>query len=468
MEHLKPPEPLLLSAATNKSEAWRRWKMSWDLYKVASGLDQKEEKIQVATLLHVLGKECVEIFSNFVWTSEGDRDKIAAVEEKFNSHCAPLTSRHFNRFLFIERKQHEGETVDEFCSDLKTLAKNCDLGDKEDSWITSMFVLGLKDPHSKERLMEREQSLEKALQAARIAETSKQHMKSLKEENSKVENVDVVLGKGQKSQWGTPCGNCGIRHAPSSCPAVGRRCHKCRKMNHFSRMCRGPEGEKKQVNTLDDCASDTEVMFIVAICAENKDWVETVSFGNVQELFKLDTGAQCNVLPKAAYDKITTKPLQSSSAKATCEKMHLIQRINTVKDNSILDEFPEVFQGLGCLPGKYHININPSVPPVVHPPRRVPHSKREPLKKELGRMVEDGILEKVPLNEPADWVSSFVCVDKPDGSIRVCLDPKDLNVAIKREHYPLPLVDDITANCTGATVCSTLDAEKAFYQILPN
>ncbi|KAK2551969.1 hypothetical protein P5673_026966 [Acropora cervicornis] len=80
-------------------------------------------------------------------------------------------------------------------------------------------------------------------------------------------------------------------------------------------MCRGPEGQKKQVNTLDDCDSDTEVMFIGAISAENKDWVETVSFGNVQALFKLDTGAQCNVLPKAAYDKITTIPLQSSSAK---------------------------------------------------------------------------------------------------------------------------------------------------------
>ena len=97
MEHLKPPEALILSAATNKAEAWRRWKMSWDLYKVASGLDQKDEKIQVATLLHVLGKECVEIFSNFVWDSEDDRDKIEADEGKFKAHCAPLTSRHFNR-----------------------------------------------------------------------------------------------------------------------------------------------------------------------------------------------------------------------------------------------------------------------------------------------------------------------------------------------------------------------------------
>ena len=42
-----------------------------------------------------------------------------------------MTSRHFNRHLFIERKQQEGETVDEFCSVLKTLAKNCDLAIKK-------------------------------------------------------------------------------------------------------------------------------------------------------------------------------------------------------------------------------------------------------------------------------------------------------------------------------------------------
>ena len=65
MEHLKPPEALILSAATNKAKAWRRWKISWELYKVARGLDQKDETIQVATLLHVLGKECVEIFFKF-------------------------------------------------------------------------------------------------------------------------------------------------------------------------------------------------------------------------------------------------------------------------------------------------------------------------------------------------------------------------------------------------------------------
>ena len=109
--------------------------------------------------------------------------------------------------------------------------------------------------------------------------------------------------------------------------------------------------------------------------------------------------------------------------RSSCEKMGLIQRINAIESVSILNEFPEVFQGLGCLPGKYHMSVDASVPPVVQPPRLVPHSKRVPLKIELDRMENVGIVEKVPLNELADWVSSHVCVDKPDGSIRVCLDP---------------------------------------------
>ena len=49
MEHLKPPEALILSVETNNAEAWRRWKMSWGPYKVSSGLDQKDENIQVAS-----------------------------------------------------------------------------------------------------------------------------------------------------------------------------------------------------------------------------------------------------------------------------------------------------------------------------------------------------------------------------------------------------------------------------------
>ena len=79
--------------------------------------------------------------------------------------------------------------------------------------------------------------------------------------------------------------------------------------------------------------------------------------------------------------------------RSSCKNMGLIQGINAIESGSILDEFPEVFQGLGCLPGKYHISVDSSVPPVVRPPRGVPHSKRDPLKKELDRMEDVGIIE---------------------------------------------------------------------------
>ena len=72
------------------------------------------------------------------------------------------------------------------------------------------------------------------------------------------------------------------------------------------------------------------------------------------------------------------------------------------------------------------------------------------------------IIKKKPLNEPADWVSTVVCVDKPNGSIWVCLDPRDLNRAITREHYPLPLVEDIIFSCAEATLSSTqIDEESS-------
>ena len=55
--------------------------------------------------------------------------------------------------------------------------------------------------------------------------------------------------------------------------------------------------------------------------AEDKDWVETVNFGSIQEVFKLDNGAQYNVLAKVAYEKITTKHLEPSLARLeSCSK----------------------------------------------------------------------------------------------------------------------------------------------------
>lgn len=101
--------------------------------------------------------------------------------------------------------------------------------------------------------------------------------------------------------------------------------------------------------------------------------------------------------------------------------------------------------------------------PVVHAPRKIPLALQDRVKPELMRMVQLGIIAKV--DKPSSWVNCMVVVEKPGGSLRLCLDPRELNSAIKREHYQLPTIDDVTNQLSGATIFSSLDASCSFWQI---
>lgn len=59
----------------------------------------------------------------------------------------------------------------------------------------------------------------------------------------------------------------------------------------------------------------------------------------------------------------------------------------------------------------------------------------------------------------------MVVTEKKDVNLRICLDPKDLNSSIKRSHYPMPRLDDITSNLHGAKGFSTFDAKTGYWQI---
>lgn len=67
---------------------------------------------------------------------------------------------------------------------------------------------------------------------------------------------------------------------------------------------------------------------------------------------------------------------------------------------------------------------------------------------------------------PTPWVSSLVVVRKPEtGKLRICIDPTDLNRAIKRPHYPIPRIEDIVTRLGKAKIFSILDAKDGFWQI---
>jgi hypothetical protein len=104
------------------------------------------------------------------------------------------------------------------------------------------------------------------------------------------------------------------------------------------------------------------------------------------------------------------------------------------------------------------------VTPVIHNPRQIPVAFREELKKTLAEMEEKGVIKKV--DRPTDWVNSLVIAEKPKtGKLRICLDPRDLSKALKREHFQLPTIEDITTRLAGAKVFSKLNANSGYWQI---
>ena len=125
--------------------------------------------------------------------------------------------------------------------------------------------------------------------------------------------------------------------------------------------------------------------------------------------------------------------------------------------------YPNSFDRLGSLKGKYNIRVDPTVKPAMHARRKVPIESKEAIDKELDYLIEEEIItEQV---EPTPWFSSVTFPMKPNGEVRVCLDPSNLNKAIIREHHKPMTVEEIAHELAGATVYTKADALKAFLQI---
>ena len=92
--------------------------------------------------------------------------------------------------------------------------------------------------------------------------------------------------------------------------------------------------------------------------------------------------------------------------------------------------------------GSYRIRLDANQQPVQHAPRRIPVALRDKVKEELVKLTGEDII--TPVTTPTEWISSMVEVVKPNGKIRICLDARDLNRAIQREHYPLPTIEDVS------------------------
>jgi len=145
-------------------------------------------------------------------------------------------------------------------------------------------------------------------------------------------------------------------------------------------------------------------------------------------------------------------------------KINQIQQDDAPVSNKLIDQYPKLFEGIGNLKNTaVELYIDKTVQPTAQPPRRVPFHVRKKVEQELENLEQQGIIEKVEGATP--WVSPLVIIPKKNGDVRLCVDMRMANRAIKRERHPSPTIDDLILKLNGATVFSKLDLRAGYHQL---
>ena len=180
----------------------------------------------------------------------------------------------------------------------------------------------------------------------------------------------------------------------------------------------------------------------------------TIVDGNFAPLLGLETAPKMKLLVVQTQNIFSIRENISS-----CDA----QKPKFTRD-AVMSEYSDVFgEELGRMEGKVHLETDPNVAPTVMPPRRVPVALKEKLKNELHRLTQRKVISSI--QEPTDWVSSMIATKKPDGDIRLCIDPHYLNLALKRSYYPLPVIEEILPELSKAKVFSKVDLKEGFLQV---
>ena len=130
-------------------------------------------------------------------------------------------------------------------------------------------------------------------------------------------------------------------------------------------------------------------------------------------------------------------------------------------------KYSHLFTGIGrfkCNP--VHITTKQNCVPMQKPPKKVPLAMREQFKTELDSMEAQGIISRFDGRDISpEWLNSFVIVKKPNGSLRICLDPTNLNKEIVRPVCNYQTMDDIIEKLKGAKYIGVFDTSKGFFHV---
>ena len=196
------------------------------------------------------------ILSSFGLNDDKKKDYDTVVE-RFERHFVKKRNVIFECAKFNQRKQEEGESVDDFVTALYCLSEHCQYGELRNEMIRDRIVVGLHDSSLSEKLqLKADLTLEKAITSTRQRELVKKQQKVVRAEDTlSTIAVLILCGKKDKPVISRPvskqyhkmnpvtsrdiCNRCGkCSHVGrQQCPAREAICRKCHKCGHFQVVC---------------------------------------------------------------------------------------------------------------------------------------------------------------------------------------------------------------------------------------
>ncbi|XP_060077956.1 uncharacterized protein LOC132557483 [Ylistrum balloti] len=479
------PEKLNITEG-NIAENFRKWKRQVEIYMSASGTAAKDNVTQVAIILHCAGPHVVELFDQFTWDNEDDDKDPDKVLKKLEKYCNPRANEviESHRFWCVPWQ----EPFDIFLTELRHRADRCNFGALKDRLIRDKIIFSCQGKLQLQLLKDDSNTLEGTIKLCRAFEQSANHVKELRDGGV---SVATKVNKVTKAHRKTSNSN-RSQHSndENKKPGAGRSVKPSRPKK--------PEDRHGNDTQCED-SDDDNYHWLSAVKSKPRQNVSACMIVNEQEVrFQLDSAADVNTINQKfvrktqvrptsitlkMWNKSDLKPLGEADLEVTNAKtgeahnvtfvvvpnglmcllgLQTVQEMGlvTINNSKIIAAVNQ--QQLGDL-GEASLKVNPEIPAKALPCRKIPIALQDEVKRELDSLVARNVL--VPVTEPNTWVSQMAVVHKSNGKLRICIDPQALNTALMREHYKLPVLDDVLPKLSKARCFSKLDVKDAYWHV---
>eukprot|EP00253_Pinus_taeda_P012702 PITA_12702 len=142
------------------------------------------------------------------------------------------------------------------------------------------------------------------------------------------------------------------------------------------------------------------------------------------------------------------------------DKMSALGNIPVVQE--FVDVFPEEVPGL---PPKRDIDFTIELIPGAAPVSRAPYRMSVPELTELKMKLQELLDKQYIRPSVSPWGAPVLFVKKKDGTLRMCIDYRQLNKLTVKNKYPLPRIDELFDQVKGAKVFSKIDLRSGYHQI---